>query len=99
MKSKRKAAIRAAVQAQYDRMSKRFGESPSPDDPKLRIQPLYKKPVEFCIQLFRDGKRMSDAIYLTRLYFTDPRTPDYIPIERWDAEKFRAMIIRWIKAD
>lgn len=98
-KNARKKTVQKIVEKQNDRMSRRFGETPSHDDPKLRIQPLYTDPVEFCIDLFRQGKHMSDAVYLTRLYFTDPRTPKYIPTERWDAETFRAMLIRWLKAD
>lgn len=96
---KQKSRKRAEAQAKLNRMDHRFGESPSHDDPKLQILPIYKEPVKFCISLFREGRHMSDAVYLTRLYFTDPHTPGYIPNERWDALTFRSMLIRWIKAD
>lgn len=98
-KKPKKKHIRQYVEGQRDRLSVRFGEFPDPDNPKLIVDGFYKEPVEFCIDLFRQGKHMHEAVYLTRLYFTDPRTPRYIPIERWDAQAFRANLIRWIKAD
>lgn len=98
-KNTKRKTIRKVVDNQFDRLSKRYGETPSHDDPKLKITPMYLEPVEFCIDLFRQGKHMSDAVYITRLYFTHPDTPGYIPIERWDEYKFRSMLIRWIKRD
>lgn len=79
-----------------DRYSRRYGEI-TPTGSKFHVQPAYQDAVDFCIQLFRSGKHLSDAIYITRLTFTDPSTPHYMPLERWNSKTFLSMVLRRIK--
>lgn len=96
MKGKRKQKIQKFVQQQYNRTDRRYGETPLDVMP---IPNIYKEPVKYCIALFRQGLHLHDAVYYTRLSFTDPKQPHYIPIERWDAETFHRSLIRFLKAD
>lgn len=96
MKLKSKQRIRKVVQQQHNTTDRRFGETPLPIKP---VPNIYKEPVKYCIALFRQGLHLHDAVYQTRLSFTDPKQPHYIPIERWNAETFHRALIRYLKAD
>ena len=93
--SKRKR-IQRIVQEQYNITDRRYGEMPLDVKP---VPNLYKEPVKHCIALFRQGFHLHDAVYYTRLTFTDPKQPHYIPIERWNAESFHHALIRYLKLD
>lgn len=95
MPSKHKQKIRKAVLDQYDHTGRRFGETPIYTKPTPNI---YKEPVKHCIALFRKGLPLYEAVYLTRLTFTDPSQPHYVPIERWNSELFHRSLIRYLKA-
>ena len=94
--AKRKKRIQRYVEQQYNRTDRRYGETPLPVKP---VPNIYKEPVKYCISLFRQGFTLHDAVYYTRLSFTDPKQPHYIPIERWNSETFYSALIRYLKAN
>ena len=93
---KRKRKIKQKLEEQVDRESRR-----SPYELHYEYTPPepYVEPLKFCVNLIHAGKRVSDAIYITRLTFTNPETPHYVPLERWNSNEFAKYMRRWFKAD
>lgn len=94
--TKAKRRRQRLLEQQYNRTDRRYGETPLPVKP---VPNIYKEPVKYCVSLFRHGFTLHDAVYYTRLTFTDPKQPHYIPIERWNAESFYSALIRYLKAN
>ena len=77
-----------------------YKRRPSEIHYKYHVPEPYYYPLMYCLRLFREGgKHMSDAIYITRLTFTDPSQPHYIPPERWNSVEFARHVRKWIKSD
>lgn len=59
----------------------------------------YTEALKHCVRLIHSGMARSDATYATRLHFTDPSSPGYIPIERWNSKEFSNYLHIWFKRD
>lgn len=94
--SKNKSRINRMLEKQSNRLDRR--SIYEVHKPFFAPQP-YTDPLKFCVNLIRNGKCRSDATFLTRLHFTDPRTPGYIPIERWNSDDFERYLRIWFKCD
>lgn len=88
-------SIQSKLEKQYNIQDRR----PTEKHRDFSAPEPYTEPLKFFIDLVHHGKHVSDAIYITRLVFTNPETPHYVPIERWNSVEFARYTRRWFKAD